>query len=204
MLTQQAQTEVRDMIHLLMQRPISERLAMRIEAMEGFHHLEISHGEWIGFEEDMYMGGEEHGRIEFKLILRLGNHVEAHNLGVLYTGDTDFVLDGDAQDIRIKRRPDIAFVTTSRFVPSKGYIYGAPDLAIEIISPTERPQAIRQKLAEYLQYGVQQVWHVYPDSQEIVIHYPDHTSRTFHAEDTLTGGALLPGFTLKVATLFTV
>lgn len=147
MLTQQAQTEVREMIQLLMQRPISETVAMCIEEAEGFHHLEISGGEWHGFDEDEYMGGKEHGRIEFKLILCLGNHVEAHKLGVLYTGDTDFVLDGDANDIRIKRRPD---------------------------------------------------------TQEIVIHYPDHTSRTFSAEDTLNGGELLPNFTLTVGTLFTV
>lgn len=198
----QVQSEVREIVNLLMQRPITEEIAMRVEAIEGFEHLEVMDSEWVGFAEDEYMAGEEHGRLEYKLILRLGNHVELHKLGMLYTGDTDFVLDGEPGDIRVKPRPDIVFVASSRLKKSKGYIYGAPDLAIEIISPTERPGKIQKKLGQYLEFGVKQVWHVYPDSREIVVHSPDNTSKTYRIGDTISGGDLLPGFVLNVGQLF--
>jgi Uma2 family endonuclease len=194
--------EVRTIVRLLMQRPITEAIAMEVEATEGFEHLEIEDGEWVGFEEDEYMSGEEHGRIEYLFILRLGNFVEQHKLGMLYPGDTNFVLDGETGNLQIKRRPDIAFVSSNRLKRSKGYIYGAPDLAIEIISPTERPNEVRKKLNEYLTYGTQQVWQVYPDTKEIVVHYSDNTSKTYHIGDTIPGGDLLPGLALAVAQIF--
>lgn len=187
---------------VLMQRPITEAIAMRIEQIEGFEHLEIEDGEWVGFEEDAYRGGEEHGRIEFKLLLRLGSFIEQNRLGMLYPGDTTFVLEGDASSIQTKRRPDLAFVAVDRLQKTKGYIYGPPDLAIEIISPSERPNDIRKKLSEYLSFGVQQVWQVYPESREIIVHLPDDTSRTYRADDTLTGGDALPGFEMRVGDVF--
>jgi Uma2 family endonuclease len=201
--TTQIQKEVRDIVFLLMKRPITEEIAMQVEAIEGFEHLEIDNGEWVGFDEDEIMSGEEHGRIEFKLILRLGNYVEQNDLGVLYPGDTVFVLDGTPDDMRVKRRPDIAFVRKENAKRTKGYIFGAPDIAIEIISPTERPGEIRKKLHQYLDHGVKQVWQVYPDAQEIVVHFPDRTAKTYRAGDTLIVGDVLPGFTLEVTAVFT-
>jgi Uma2 family endonuclease len=196
------QKEVREIVSLLMQRPITEAVALRIEQIEGFERLEVEDGAWVGFEEDEYMGGEEHGRIEFKLLLRLGSFIEQNRLGMLYPGDTTFVLKGEANNIQTKRRPDLAFVAVERLQKTKGYIYGAPDLAIEIISPSERPNDIRKKLAEYLMFGVRQVWQVYPELREIVVHFPDDTSRTYRADDILTGGDLLPGFELLVGDVF--
>jgi Uma2 family endonuclease len=200
--TTEIQKEVREIVALLMKRPITEEIAMRVEEIEGFEHLEIEDGNWVGFDEDEYMAGEEHGRIEFKLILRLGNHVEQNNLGVLYPGDTVFVLAGTPDDMRLKRRPDIAFVHREKIKHTKGYIFASPDLAVEIISPTERPGEIRKKLHEYLDHGVKQVWQVFSDSQEIVVHFPDGTSKTYRPGDTLSGGDLLPGFTLDIAAVF--
>lgn len=148
------------------------------------------------------MAGEEHGRLEFKLLLSIGNHVEQHKLGMLYPGDTDFVLDGTPGDVRMARRPDIGFVRGQRVEKSKGYIYKAPDLAVEIISPSERPDAIQQKLNEYLDHGVEQVWQVYPETRQIVVNYADRTAKTYRVGDTIPGGDLLPGFALTVATIF--
>ncbi|MCC6612079.1 MAG: Uma2 family endonuclease [Anaerolineae bacterium] len=198
----QLQKEVREIVTLLMKRPITEAIALDVETHAGFEHLEIEGGQWVGFDEDETMAGEEHGRIEFRLLLRLGNHVELHKLGNVYPGDTVFVLHGSPEDIQIKRRPDLAFVSRGRVKPTKGYIYAAPDIAVEIISPTERPTDIRQKLREYLDYGVQQVWQVFPESQEIQIHLPDGTARTYRAGEVIDGGDLLLGFQLDVATVF--
>ncbi|MBL8156365.1 MAG: Uma2 family endonuclease [Anaerolineae bacterium] len=196
------QKEVREIVGLLMQRPITEAIAMRVEQIEGFEHLEVESGEWVGLEDDEYRGGEEHGRIEFRLLLRLGSFIEQHRLGMLYPGDTNFVLEGEASSIQTKRRPDIAFVAADRLKKTRGYIYGAPDLAIEIISPSERPHDIRGKLSEYLSFGVRQVWQVYPESREIIVHLPDDTSRTYRAGDTLTGSDVLPRFEMVVGEVF--
>jgi Uma2 family endonuclease len=160
--------EVKTIIKLLMQRPITEAVGIEVETTDGFEHLEIEDGAWVGFDEDTFMGGEEHGWLEALIITRFTTWILQNKSGRIYSGDTNFVLDGTPGDIRLKRRPDVAFVRDGRVKPSSGYIYGAPDLAVEIISPTERPGQIRKKLREYLSHGVQQVWQVYPENQEIV------------------------------------
>jgi Uma2 family endonuclease len=194
--------QVREIVFLLMQRPITEEIATQVEAIDGFEHLEILDGAWVGFDKDEFMGGEEHGWIESILIHALMEWVLARKSGRVYSGDTDFVLDGTPDDIRISRRPDVAYVSDRRLQPSKGFVYGAPDLAVEIISPSERPAAIRRKLNIYLEHGVQQVWQVYPDNRQIVVNFHDGSAKTYGLNDTMSGGDLLPGFTLNVAKVF--
>lgn len=196
------QTRVKAIVALLMQRPITEAIALEVESTEGFEHLEIEDGVWVGFDEDEVMGGENHGWLESLIVHFLTAWVLGNKAGRIYTGDTDFVLDGTPDDIRIKRRPNVAFVSDENLKPSQGYIYAPPDLAVEIISSSERPGKIRRKLREYLKYGVKQVWHVYPDEREIIVHFPDGTSKTVRTGDILSGGDLLPAFTLDVASLF--
>jgi Uma2 family endonuclease len=203
-MTTDVQKQVKDLVGLLTTRPITEEIAIQVELYEGFEHLEIVDGEWVGLssEEDEYVGGEEHGTIEFRLLLAIGNYVVEHKLGRVYPGDTDFVLQGTPQNIKFKRRPDVSFVSEKRVKKTKGYIYASPDLAIEVISPTERPGPILKKLSEYLTYNVKQVWHVYPAKQEVIVYLPDGSSQTHKSGDTLTGGDVLPGFSLAVADLF--
>lgn len=196
--------QVRELVALLMKRPITEEIAMQVESYDGFEDLEIEDGQWVGLddEKDEFMGSEEHGWIEFNIMLLLGIHVKTHKLGRLYPGDTVFVLEGKPDEIQLKRRPDIAFMQHERVKHSKGYVYGAPDIAIETISPTERPGKIRKKLNEYLSHGVKQVWHVLPEVEEITIHLPDGTSKTYKKGDVILADDLLPGFTLDVAKVF--
>jgi Uma2 family endonuclease len=198
----EVQERVREIVFLLMQRPITEEIAMQVEAIAGFEHLEIVNGEWVGFEKDEYMAGEEHGWIESIIIHALTDWVLKNKTGRVYSGDTDFVLDGKPNDIRKSRKPDVAFVRESRLKSSKGYLYLAPDLAVEIISPTERPGAIRDKLSEYLEYGVKQVWQVFPDNHQVVVNLSDGSAKTYNIGDTIPGGDLLPGFALEVAKIF--
>lgn len=194
--------EVKTIVRLLMQRPITEEIAREVEAHEGFEHLEIVDGSWIGFDEDPYMSGEEHGWIESKIGALLTLWAMQNKAGRVYPGDTSFILTGNPDNLELNRRPDIAFIKHDRVAGTSGYIYAAPDLAVEIISPTERPYAIRQKLADYLNNGVQRVWQVYPQTQEIVVTYADGTSRMYRAPDVLTDAELLPGFSLDVAVVF--
>ena len=198
----EVQEQVREIVSLLMKRPITEEIAVRIETYEGFDHLEITDGEWVGFEEGEFMGGEEHGWIETIIIHALMSWVLKNNSGRVYPGDTVFVLDGEPGNLQVKRRPDVAFVHSDRVQATRGYCYSAPDLAVEIISPSERPGAIRDKLNTYLQFGVQQVWQVYPDNRQVVVNYPDGSSKTYGISDVIPGSDLLPGFELAVKTIF--
>jgi Uma2 family endonuclease len=198
----QLQHEVHEVVRLLMRRPITEALAMQIEAIEGFEHLEIEDGNWVGFDEDETIGSEQHGWIESLLVTQFTNWVLAHKTGRIYPGDTVFVLSGTPDDIKVKCRPDIAYVADANVKSSKGYIFGTPQIAIEVISPTERRNQMQKKLREYLKCGVLQVWQVFPDLREIIVHLPDGSSKTYGIDDAIDGGDLLPGFRLVVKSLF--
>jgi Uma2 family endonuclease len=131
----QVEERVREIVFLLMQRPITQEIALQVGDIDGFKHLEIVNGDWLGFEQDEYMTGEEHGWIETKLILAFGNFIVQNNLGRLYPGDMDFVLSGNKDTLKDKLQPDIAFVKKDRLQKTAGYFYGTPDFALEIVSP---------------------------------------------------------------------
>jgi hypothetical protein len=112
--------EVKTIVRLLMQRPITEAIAIQVEETEGFEHLEIENGVWVGFDEAEYMGGEEHGWIEALIIHILTEWVLETGKGRIYPGDSDFVLDGTPEDIRLKRRPDVVYVSSNNVKHRKG------------------------------------------------------------------------------------
>lgn len=196
------QTKVGEIVSLLMKRPITEEIVMQVSAIEEFQHLEIMGGEWIGFEEDDYMTGEEHGWLESILIILIGGYVLENKLGRVYPGDMDFILSGDAENIRIKRRPDVAFVKTERLQKTPRLFIGAPDLAIEITSPYDRSTAVQSKINEYLKYGTKQVWQMYPMTQQIVVHTPDGIAKVYKAGDVISVRDLIDGFELEVSKVF--
>ena len=86
----EVQEQVREIVHLLMKRPITEEIALRVETYEGFDHLEITDGEWVGFEEGEPVGGEEHGWIEAIIIHSLMSWALQNGSGRVYPGDTVF------------------------------------------------------------------------------------------------------------------
>lgn len=100
--------------------------------------------------------------------------------------------------------PDVSFITEPRVLETdpNGYFLGAPDLAVEIISPSESARHIERKIALLLAKGSAAVWVIYPDSQSIHVHTPDRKSVALGAGDQLTLSDLLPGWELPVASLF--
>ncbi len=78
----------------------------------------------------------------------------------------------------------------------------APDLAVEVVSPGETAEEVREKVAEYLQAGTRLVWTVYSRARVVVAHTPDGVARTFGAADRLRFPDVLPGFECTVAELF--
>lgn len=175
-----------------------------IEMMEtrGIHR-EIVDGQWIEATEDT-MAGELYGAIATNLILSLGAYVKTHQLGRVYPADTTYILSEDEQGVQLMRLPDVSFVAASRVKTENRHTYYqlAPDLAIEIISPSERAVDIRAKLRDYLQAGVRQVWQIYPDTQEVMVYLPDGAVHTYEVGQAIPGGDMLPGFDLPVADIF--
>ena len=156
---------------------------------------EIDEGELITLSP----GNRTQGRIEQRLNFRLARYLDTHAVGELFPSDVSFVLQ---KNPTIVRSPDIAFVRAARDLgnPDK-FIEGAPDLAIEIISPSERPSAIKRKIGQYLEHGAAVVWVVYFNPEEMHI-YDSTGERVLRTGDVLEVPALLPGFSLPLAEIF--
>ncbi|MCX7967837.1 MAG: Uma2 family endonuclease [Armatimonadetes bacterium] len=102
------------------------------------------------------------------------------------------------------RSPDVSFVLRERLPegkPPKGFMDGAPDLAIEVISPNEDWAEMGRKLGEYFMSGAKEVWLVDPDKVTVTVYKSLTDVQVFHADDEITGGDLLPDFRCKVADL---
>jgi Uma2 family endonuclease len=84
----------------------------------------------------------------------------------------------------------------------RGFFPGAPDLAVEVVSPGDTAAYLESKIQDYLGGGAQRVWVVYPDTRSVVVHQPNGTARRYGADDTLTDEELLPGFSLPLEELF--
>jgi Uma2 family endonuclease len=144
--------------------------------------------------------GATHGRIAARLSRKLLDWAENGPRGEV--GEAGFIL---ARDPDTVRAPDVAYVSAAR-IPAGGIPEGfwplAPDLAVEIVSPGESADAVRAKVADYLEAGARLVWLVYPRRREVLAHTPDGLIRTAQAADTLEDAEILPGFACPVAALF--
>jgi len=100
--------------------------------------------------------------------------------------------------------PDVGYISFARLGDHdlNEYLPFAPDIAVEIISPSNTQEEISTKTALYLRHGAQIVWAVYPKSQLVYVYRADGTYQIIGRDGTLDGGAVLPGFSLKVSALF--
>ncbi len=104
------------------------------------------------------------------------------------------------------RGPDVSYIRADRIRTSgipEGFWTLAPDLAVEIVSPSETADEVREKVRDFLQAGTPLVWTVYPRTQEVVAHTADGLARTYSGEDVLEFPDVLPAFSCKVVELFT-
>jgi Uma2 family endonuclease len=145
--------------------------------------------------------GGEHGQYQGSLYLPLATHVRANGLGIVVV-EVGFRLRRDPDTVR---GPDISFVSRTR-VPSGGAPVGywelAPDLAVEVISPSESAEDVREKIDEYLTAGSRLVWIVYPRRRSVEIWRADGSRVDLREGETLSGEDVVPGFTLPVADIF--
>jgi Uma2 family endonuclease len=146
--------------------------------------------------------GGLHGLLAMKMAARLHDHAERHRLGTVLV-EAGYLLRKGPDTVR---GPDISFVSTRRLPPERipeQFIAGAPDLAVEIISPGSRWSEIEEKVADYLAGGTRLIWVVDPRERRVVVRYPDRPPMMVAVGDILEGEDVLPGFTLDLRELFT-
>ena len=147
--------------------------------------------------------GFQESQIAVILIRLVGDFVAKHDLGVL-TGEAGMVrLLGDQV-----RMPDVAFVSWERFEAAETEGVAAPevvpDLAVEVLSPSNSPGEMSRKLQEYFQAGVRLVWYIDPATRNVTVYTSASRSKTVPQSGTLDGGKVLPGFKIAVSELFAV
>ncbi len=148
----------------------------------------------------MSPAGFEHGRIVIRLGSRLEQFVEQQALGVVTGAETGFHI---ARDPDTVRAPDVGFVRADRLPAGTiaGFFDGPPDLAVEVLSPDDRPRKVAAKVQDWLTAGCQAVWVVDPAEQTVTIHRQGATVQVLHASDVLRDD-VLPGLQLSVAEIF--
>ncbi len=142
--------------------------------------------------------GVRHDVIGAHLIVLLAPH--ARGRGYVASSQAGFRM--ASRNIRC---PDVSFTRKERFpdgLPPDGFGDGAPDLCIEIISPSEERADMERKVYEYFDTGAQQVWHLFPETETARVFTSPATFTDYIATDELDGGTLLPGFRCRVSELF--
>lgn len=150
----------------------------------------------------MSPAGSEHGALVINISLIVGLHVKTNALGICFGAETGFKLASDPDTVLA---PDLAFVRRER-VPAGGltkkFWPGAPDLAVEIMSPGDTPAEARKKAVDWLAAGARMVWVVDPKRRTVTVHRSPGDVATLGEGDELDGGEVVPGFRCKVAEIF--
>lgn len=143
-----------------------------------------------------------HGLVSARISHLLVMHVEHHRVGACFADSTGYALPNLANTVRA---PDASFVRADR-LPKEGVGYGffnlAPDLAVEVLSPSESTTDIADKLSDYRIAGTALVWVIDPQSRTVTVIAHSRLARTLTVTDQLTGGKVLPGFECTVSELF--
>ena len=132
----------------------------------------------------------------------LGNFADAHQLGAVVS-ETLFLLDAEHN---LQRRPDVAFVSYRRWpdptVPRANAWNVVPDLAVEIVSPTNMAEEMDGKITDYFRAGVSLVWVLYPESGRVYVYESPTKVTGVERTGELDGGAVLPGLRLPIEKIF--
>lgn len=141
-----------------------------------------------------------HNRIVAKLEYEIRTYLKSHPIGEAFNSDNLFVLGPNT-----KRAPDVSFLREERAkqIDPSTDIHGAPDLAIEVLSPNDTASQVRRKVRQYFAAGAQCVWVVYPETREVEVwREPARPQIVLQEADLLESPGLLPGFAFRIGDLF--
>ncbi|MCX7642782.1 MAG: Uma2 family endonuclease [Armatimonadetes bacterium] len=147
----------------------------------------------------MTPAGLEQGWINARLTVKLGSYILRHGLGFIFDARTGFRLR------RNMRAPDFSFVSREKLPHGKlpkGFGRVPPDLAVEVLGLNETLDDYEEKIAEYLSWGVRLIWLVDPNAQRVVVIRQNGERQVLNGNDVLSGEDVVPGFRVRVKTLF--
>ena len=139
-----------------------------------------------------------HGELQAGICGLLLEFVRRHSLGKIVT-EVGFVLSKEPATVRA---PDVALIRAGRTTAPTGFVQGPPDLAVEIVSPSDTASELARKVKQYIRAGTHTVWVVYPEEKQVHVFDPSGAARILEADQTLSAPDLLPGFSVPVNTLF--
>jgi len=144
--------------------------------------------------------GDEHGMHEAEIAWHLINFNRTRKLGWVLTGEVGVYTQFAPDTVR---GVDVLFVSRQRLAaPSGKALKVAPELVIEIVSPTDRWRDLRNKIDEYFAIGVERVWIVEPEKKQLLVYRTPTEFRQFTQQETVYGEGILEGFELPLSELF--
>ena len=151
---------------------------------------------------EMAPAGGRHGGVAMQIGTLLNTHVRAHRFGRVFAAETGFILRRNPDTVRA---PDASFVAEDRLPEGElpiGYLELAPDLAVEVASPNDRPREIQEKVADWLRAGTRLVWVIYPATRSATVHRSQDHFEELSEDDSLHGENVIPEFACDLNELF--
>jgi Uma2 family endonuclease len=179
---------------------IAERLVTAEELLDHpeWNPCELVRGEVV----HMSPANAKHGQIAIRITRKLLAYVDAKDAGELFAAETGFVLERNPDTVR---GPDIMFLAKKR-IPRGGirseFLPVPPDLAVEVVSPSDPFSEVMKKAQSYTAAGVRLVWVVDPQTRQAHVFQPGKPMATLSAQDSLSGEDVLPDFSLPLAEVF--
>jgi Uma2 family endonuclease len=162
----------------------------------GFDY-EVVNGELVMSPKNNFQHGDICGRI----LRRIGAHAELHRLGVVCDSSTGFWMNNHNC-----RAPDVSFISKTRRAglkkPTTEFFKGAPDLAIEVLSPNNSRREMEERLRDFFESGAQLAWIIDPETESAEICRSMTGRRLLGPGGELDGENVLPGFRCKLSELF--
>ncbi len=152
----------------------------------------------------MSPAGSEHGWIASRILIRLGTHVEANDLGKTFAAETGFLIEVNPDTVRA---PDAAFVSHERLgtaPPSTSYLQVAPDLVAEVVSPNDSSTDVEAKAEQWLEAGSRIVLVADPKNQTLRVYKSKSQIEVLHSGDELSCGDLCGGWKISVNEIFNI
>lgn len=180
----------------------SPKRRMTLEEFYAYHPDDRKYELQAGFVLSEPHPGGRHGRVCLRMALLLESFVDARELGFAFIGEAGYLLALDPPTVFI---PDVSYLSRARGqkqVAATTPFHGAPDLAIEVLSPSNRAGEIGRKVAAYAAAGCPLVWILDPKRRTVTVHEGLAASRVLWEEDVLDGGSVIPGFSVLVRELF--
>ena len=187
--------------------PPAEKRVMTADEFWDFVHLEenedrdfeLIRGEVV----EMSRPNRKHGLICTRISRLLDQWAGSVQKGYVASNDSGVILEYDPDTVT---GPDVAYYTDAESIEEVPEKWGevAPVLAVEVLSPNDRPGHVNAKIDSYLESGSQLVWIVDPEQKSVVIHRPGRKPETLSENEVLDGGLILQGFYCPVSDLFSI